>query len=97
MSINLDTHKAPRPQRKPIPELPPFVRYYFEFVRGNPDVSARVPIDYLDRLWNQAREFAQCNGVDCPIHLEEVEALRIVVEANMGASQASPAEIAGLA
>ena len=55
MSINLDTHKAARPQRKPIPELPPFVRYYFEFVRGNPDVSARVPIDYLDRLWNQSQ------------------------------------------
>ena len=97
MSINLDTHKAPRPQRKPIPELPPFVRNYFEYVRGNPEISGRVPIDYLDTLWSQAREFALRNGVDCPIHLEEMEALRIVVETRMATSQAAPLEIESLA
>jgi hypothetical protein len=83
MLINLETHKAPRPEREPIPELPPFVRNYFEYVRGNPEISGRVPVDYLDRLWSQSKEFALRNGVDCPIHLEEMEALRIVVEARM--------------
>jgi hypothetical protein len=88
MSISLDTHKAPRPQRKPRPELPPFVRNYLEHVRGNPEISGRLPIDYLDKLWSQATEFARRNGVGCPIHREELEALRIVVEARITASQA---------
>jgi len=87
MSINLDTHKAPRPQREPIPELPPFVRNYFDHVRGNPEISGQVPVDYLDRLWGQAKEFAQRNGVECPIHLEEMEALRVVVESRMATAQ----------
>ena len=88
MSMNLETHKAPRPQLKPRPELPPFVRNYLEHVRGNPEISSRVPIDYLDKLWSQATEFARRNGVDCPIHREELEALRVVVEARVTASQA---------
>ena len=97
MSINLDTHKAPRPQWKPIPELPPFVRNYFEYVRGNPEVSGRVPVDYLDMLWSQTGEFAQRNGVECPIHCEEMEALRMVVEARRATSQTTFLEIEGLA
>ncbi|MFY9657958.1 MAG: hypothetical protein WAK01_15500 [Methylocystis sp.] len=97
MSINLDTHKAPRPNRKPMPELPPCVRNYFEYVRGNPDISGRVPIDYLDRLWSQAKDFAQRNGVECPIHHEEVEALRIVLEARMAGPQAMTMEAEGVA
>ncbi|ARN81447.1 hypothetical protein [Methylocystis bryophila] len=88
MSINFDTHRAPRPQLKPRPELPPFVRNYIDCVRGNPQISGRVPIDYLDKLWVQATDFAKRNGVDCPIHREELDALRIVVEARMTASQA---------
>jgi len=96
MSINLDTHKAPRPQRQPMPELPPCVRNYFEYVRGNPEISGRVPIAYLDKLWSQAKEFSQRNGVACPIHHEEVEALRIVLEARVATSQATAIEIAGV-
>ena len=97
MPINLNMHKAPRPPREPIPELPPFVRNYFDHVRGNPEISGRVPVDYLDKLWNQAKEFAQRNGVECPIHLEEMEALRIAVETRMATSQAAPLEIESLA
>jgi hypothetical protein len=97
MSINLDTHKAPRPERKPIPELPPHVRNYFEHVRGNPEISCRVPIDYLDSLWSQAKDFAQRNGVECPVHHEELEALRIVLEARMAGRNLFPLEAEGMA
>ncbi len=89
MSVNLDTHKAPRPQLKPKPQLPPSVQNYLENVRGNPDISCRVPIDYLDQLWKQAKDFARRNGVDCPIHLEEMEALRIAVAARTATPQSS--------
>jgi len=97
MSINLDTHKAPRPHRKVMPELPPCVRNYFEYVRGNPEIAGRVPIDYLDKVWSQAEDFAQRNGVECPIHHEEMEALRVVLEAKMATSQPTVMEIEGVA
>ncbi len=86
MSVNLETHKAPRPQLKPRPELPPSIRNYLENVRGNPEISCRVPLDYLDHLLKQAKDFARRHGVDCPIHPEEMEALRIVVQARSPAS-----------
>jgi hypothetical protein len=92
MPIDLDTRAAPGPKTKPSLELPPLVRDYFEYVRGNPEISNRVPFDYLDRLWSQAKEFAKHNGIDCPIHREEVEALRGVVEARMAAAPATLSE-----
>jgi hypothetical protein len=55
--------EAPRSQRNSKPELPPLLREYLEYVRGNPEVSGQAPIDYLDRLWRQASAFAERNGV----------------------------------
>jgi hypothetical protein len=95
MSVNLETHKAPRPQPKPRPELPASVRNYLENVRGNPEICCRVPVDYLDHLWKQAKEFARRNGVDCPIHPEEMEALRIVVETRTAAPQSKRQGLGG--
>ena len=88
MPLDLETHKAPRPQPTSKPELPPLLRDYLEYVRGNPELSGQAPIDYLDRLWSQAIDFAQRNGVGCPIRLEEVEALRAAAQARMAAQQA---------
>ncbi len=81
MSLDLDTHKAHRPQRTP--KLPPLLRDYLEYVRGNPEISRQAPVDYPDRLWSEANEFALRNGVGCPVHREEVEALRAVAQARM--------------
>lgn len=80
MSIDLDTHKAPRPQPRPRLELPPIVRDYLEHVRGNPEMFGRILPDYLDRLWAQAIDFATRNAVTCPIHREEIDALRTAIE-----------------
>jgi len=43
-------------------------------------MSHQLAIDYLDSLWGQAIDFAKRNGVDCPVHKEEVDALRAVIE-----------------
>jgi pyruvate, water dikinase len=89
MSLNLDTRKAPRPRRISKPELPPLLRDYFEYVRGNPEVSGQAPIEYLDRLWRQANDFAKRNGVGCPVRLEEVQALRAAMETRMATRQSA--------
>lgn len=79
MPTNLDTHKAPRPDAKPKLELPPIVRDYLENVRGSPEMSIDIASDYLDSLWSQASDFAQRNGIPCPVHKEEVDALRVII------------------
>ncbi len=88
MPLGLDTRKA-LPQRNSKPKLPPLLRDYLEYVRGDPEVSGQAPIDYLDRLWRQAKEFAERNGVGCPVRLEEVQALRAALEARMATEQAT--------
>ncbi len=80
MPTDLDTHKAPRPEAKPKLELPPIVRDYLENVRGSPEMSNDIASDYLDSLWSQACDFARRNGIPCPVHREEVDALRLVIE-----------------
>jgi hypothetical protein len=79
MPTELDTHRAPRPEPRPKLELPPIVRDYLENVRGAPEMSGHLAVDYLDSLWGQAIDFAKRNGVDCPVHKEEVDALRALV------------------
>ena len=88
MPLGLDTRKA-LPQRNSKPKLPPLLRDYLEYVRGDPEVSGQAPIDYLDRLWRQAKEFAERNGVGCPVRLEEVQALRAALEARTATEQTS--------
>jgi hypothetical protein len=83
MPTNLDTHKAPRPEAKPKLELPPIVRDYLENVRGSPEMSNDIASDYLDNLWSQASDFARRNGIPCPVHREEVEALRLIIESRI--------------
>jgi hypothetical protein len=80
MPTDLDTHRAPRPEPRPKLELPPIVRDYLENVRGAPEMNRGLAPDYLDSLWWQASDFAKRNGVDCPVHKEEVEALRDLIE-----------------
>jgi hypothetical protein len=89
MPLDLEASRAPRSQQNSKSELPPLLRDYLEYVRGNPEVSGQAPIDYLDRLWRQASEFAERNGVSCPVPREEVEALRAGLKARMGAPQAT--------
>jgi hypothetical protein len=80
MSINLDTHKAPRPAPKEKPTLPILVQEYLESVRGHPEISCGLRSNYLDQLWDQANEFAERNGVECPVHRAELDALRQKIE-----------------
>lgn len=88
MSLDLEAPRAPLSRKDPRAQLPPLLRDYLEYVRGNPEVSGQAPIDYLDRLWNQASEFAERNGVSCPVTREEVEALRAALKARMAPQQA---------
>jgi hypothetical protein len=79
-TINLDTHKAQRPQPKTKIELPPIVREYFDEFRGNPSRAYGVAVEYVDALWREATAFAKSNSVPCPVHEEEVQALRLLLE-----------------
>ncbi len=93
MPLDPEACRAPRSQRTSKRELPPLLRDYLEYVRGNPEVSGQVPIDYLDRLWRQANEFAERNGGSCPVPREEVEALLAALKVRTTALQATlPAE-----
>lgn len=94
MSTDLGTHQAPRLQPRPKLELPPIVRDYLDHVRGNPEMIGGLLPDYLDRLWAQANEFAVRNAVPCPIHGEEVDALRAAIERRVVSQILSSAETA---
>jgi hypothetical protein len=80
MPTDLDTHRAPRPEPRPKLELPPIVRDYLDNVRGAPEMNRGLAPAYIDSLWGQASDFAKRNGVDCPVHKEEVDALRDFIE-----------------
>ena len=80
MTTNLDTHKAPRPQPKTKVELPAIVREYFDEFRGNPARACGIAVEYVDALWCEATAFAKRNSVPCPVHEEEVQALRRLLE-----------------
>ena len=79
-TINLDTHKAPRAQPKTKVDLPPIVREYLEEFHGNPSRAYGIAVEYVDDLWREATAFARINSVPCPVHEEEVQALRLVLE-----------------
>ena len=93
MPLSLDTREAVRPRRNAKPELPPLLRDYLEYVRGNPEICGQAPIEYLDRLWRQANEFAKRNGVERPVRLEEMQALRAAIERRQ---PAEPTELPAL-
>lgn len=89
MPLDLELSRTPRSQFDRKPEVPPLVRDYLEYVRGNPEVSGQAPIDYLERLWSQAIDFAERNGVRCPIRRDEIEALRSALKVPTAALEAS--------
>ena len=93
MALGLDTRNPTPSRRNAKRELPPLLRDYLEHVRGNPEVGGQAPMDYLDRLWRQANEFAQRNGVGCPVRLEEMQALRAAMEARMASQRAEQAAL----
>lgn len=80
MPTDLATHRAPRPEPMPKLELPPIVRDYLDNVRGAPEMNRSLAPGYLDSLWWHATDFAKRNGVNCPVHKEEVDALRDFIE-----------------